>query len=82
MAFQSVWYYTDLPEDIVDIIERTYLKLLMNKWETQTAWRCSQQREKELTKRMDSNDSLGRWFLVALYSTRKPRELLVRSAVY
>ena len=22
MAFQSVWYYTDLPEDIVDIIER------------------------------------------------------------
>ena len=34
MAFQSVWYYTDLPEDIVDIIERTYLKLLMKKWET------------------------------------------------
>ena len=22
MAFQSVWYYTDLPQDIVDIIER------------------------------------------------------------
>ena len=22
MAFQSVWYYTDLPEDIVDIIEK------------------------------------------------------------
>ena len=22
MAFQSIWYYTDLPEDIVDIIER------------------------------------------------------------
>ena len=22
MAFQSVWYYTNLPEDIVDIIER------------------------------------------------------------
>ena len=22
MAFQSVWYFTDLPEDIVDIIER------------------------------------------------------------
>jgi|TARA_Y100000004_G_scaffold177881_1_gene219903 predicted 2-oxoglutarate/Fe(II)-dependent dioxygenase YbiX len=22
MAFQSVWYYTDLPEDVVDIIER------------------------------------------------------------
>jgi len=22
MAFQSIWYYTDLPEDIVDIVER------------------------------------------------------------
>ena len=22
MAFQSVWYYTDLPEDIVDILDR------------------------------------------------------------
>ena len=22
MAFQSVWYYTDLPEDIVEIVER------------------------------------------------------------
>ena len=22
MAYQSIWYYTDLPEDIVDIIER------------------------------------------------------------
>ena len=22
MALQSVWYYTDLPEDVVDIIER------------------------------------------------------------
>jgi PKHD-type hydroxylase len=26
MAFQSVWYYTDLPEDIVDIIERDLTK--------------------------------------------------------
>ena len=22
MAFQSVWYYSDLPEDIVDILDR------------------------------------------------------------
>ena len=22
MAYQSIWYFTDLPEDIVDIIER------------------------------------------------------------
>ena len=22
MAYQSVWYFTDLPKDIVDIIER------------------------------------------------------------
>ena len=22
MAFQSIWYYTDLPEDIVDLIEK------------------------------------------------------------
>ena len=22
MAFQTIWYYTDLPEDIIDIIER------------------------------------------------------------
>ena len=26
MAFQSVWYYTNLPEDIVDIIERDLTK--------------------------------------------------------
>jgi hypothetical protein len=22
MAFQSIWYYTDLPDDIVDILDR------------------------------------------------------------
>ena len=22
MAYQSIWFYTDIPEDIVDIIER------------------------------------------------------------
>jgi len=26
MAYQSIWYYTDIPEDIVDIIERDVSK--------------------------------------------------------
>ena len=44
MAFQSVWYYTDLPEDIVDIIERDVSETFDEQMETQTAWRCSQSR--------------------------------------
>jgi len=24
MAFQSVWYFSDLPKDVVDIIERDF----------------------------------------------------------
>ena len=73
MAFQSVWYYTDLPEDIVDIIERDVSETFDEQMgDSKLAWRCSQSGEKELTKCLDSNDSLGRWFLVALYPTRKP----------
>lgn len=33
MAYQSIWYYTDLPEDVVDIIERD----LTEKFEEQMA---------------------------------------------
>jgi CRISPR/Cas system-associated protein Cas10 (large subunit of type III CRISPR-Cas system) len=33
MAFQSIWYFSDLPEDIVDIIERD----LSEKFEEQMA---------------------------------------------
>ena len=69
MAFQSVWYYTDLPEDIVDIIERDVSETFDEQMETPNCMEMFSTREKELTKCLDSNDSLGRWFLVALYPT-------------
>ena len=70
MAFQSIWYYTDLPEDIVDIIERDVSETFDEQMgDSKLHGDASQQREKELTKCLDSNDSLGRWFLVALYPT-------------
>ena len=73
MAFQSVWYYTDLPEDIVDIIERDVSETFDEQMgDSKLHGDALNQREKELTKCLDSNDSLGRWFLVALYSTCKP----------
>ena len=30
MAFQSVWYYTDLPEEVVKIVEKDLLSTLMD----------------------------------------------------
>ena len=53
MAFQSVWYYTDLPEDIVDIIERDVSESLMNKWETPNCM------EMFSTKRKGTHKTLG-----------------------
>ena len=47
MAFQSVWYYTDLPEDIVDIIiERDVSETFDEQMgDSKTAWRCSTKRK-------------------------------------
>ena len=43
MAFQSVWYFSDLPEDVVDIIERDLgEKFDPQMVRLQTSWRCSQ----------------------------------------
>ena len=73
MAFQSVWYYTDLPEDIVDIIERDVSETFDEQMgDSKLHGDALNKEKKELTKCLDSNDSLGRWFLVALYPTCKP----------
>ena len=72
MAFQSVWYYTDLPEDIVDIIERDVSETFDEQMGDSKLHGDALNKEKGTHKCLDSNDSLGRWFLVALYSTRKP----------
>ena len=34
MAFQSVWYYTDFPEKVIDLIEEDIAKNLTVTWET------------------------------------------------
>ena len=33
MAFQSIWYYTDLPEEVVKIAKKISLSTLMDKWQ-------------------------------------------------
>ena len=48
MAFQSVWYYTDLPEDIVDIIERDVSETFDEQMGDSKLHGDAQQREKEL----------------------------------
>ena len=70
MAFQSVWYYTDLPEDIVDIIERDVSETFDEQMGDSKLHGDALNLEKRNSQNaLDSNDSLGRWFLVALYST-------------
>ena len=73
MAFQSVWYYTDLPEDIVDIIERD----LTESFDEQMADSRLHGDALNKDKRNSQNTwipttTLGSRFSVALCSTCKP----------
>ena len=34
MAFQSVWYFTDLPEDVVDILDKDLYDNFISKMQT------------------------------------------------
>ena len=72
MAFQSVWYYTDLPEDIIDIIERDVSETFDEQMGDSKLHGDALNKEKGTHKMPGFNDSLGRWFLVALYPTCKP----------
>ena len=66
MAYQSIWYFTDLPDDIVNIINND----LFYKY-------SSQMEESKLhgdnldKKYMDSKHSLGGWIYMALCSESK-----------
>jgi hypothetical protein len=34
LAFQSIWYFSDIPEKIVETIEEDLTDNFQNKWET------------------------------------------------
>ena len=59
MAFQSVWYFSDLPEDVVDIIERD----LTEKFDSQMA--DSKLHGDALNK--DKRNSQNAWFPTTLW---------------
>ena len=70
MAFQSVWYYTDLPEDIVNIIERDLTKTFDSEMSDSRLSGDALNKEKRNSQNTwIPNPSLGSRFFVALCST-------------
>ena len=66
MAYQSIWFYTDIPEDIVDIIERD-VSLKFDEQMGDSKLHGDSLNKEKLTKCMDSYQSLGWWVSLALY---------------
>ena len=73
MAYQSVWYYTDIPEDIVDIIERDVSETFDEQMGDSKLHGDALNKEKRNSPEcLDSYSSLGWWVLMALYYESKP----------
>ena len=76
MAFQSVWYYTDLPEDIVDIIERDVSETFDEQMGDSKLHGDALNKEKRTHKMPGFNDSLGRWFRGTIFNAQTVRTSL------
>ena len=74
MAFQSVWYYTDLPEDIIDIIERDVSETFDEQMGDSKLHGDALNKDKGTHRMLDSNDSSS-VVSVALYPTQTVRTL-------
>ena len=59
MAFQSIWYFTNLPEEVVEIIEKDLSINFDGQMELKLHGMLST--KKKLTKCLDSNNTLVGW---------------------
>ena len=68
MAFQSIWYFSDLPEKIVDVLEEDLSENFAHKMSDSHVMGDLLNKDKEKFKKyMDSNYTLDSRICLALY---------------